>query len=89
MLSTQLCTHTPAHNTGTSSANAHEAINYDSFASWWNGVVSENETTRNFQSGIFRKTAALLKQYGTERKKILNIHNTISGLTQSGDQVMP
>ena len=72
-----------------SSANAHEAIDYGAFARWWNDIVSDNETKRNFQSGIFRKTAALLKQYGTDRKKIINIHNTISGMNDGGDQVIP
>ena len=84
-----MCTHALAHNTGMTSANAHEAIDYGLFASWWNDVVSENEQKRNFQSGIFRKTAALLRQHGTDRKKILDIHNTISGMNQSGDQVIP
>ena len=48
MLSIQMCTHALAHNTGMTSANAHEAIDYGLFASWWNDVVSENEQKRNF-----------------------------------------
>ena len=78
-----------SHLSGTHSVNAHESVDYQEFANWWNQAVSNNEKQQNFHTGIFRKTRSLLQQYGTERKKIINIHNTISGMTQSGDEVIP
>ena len=56
--------------TRTSSVNAHDAVNFDDFAQWWEGEVKQLEARRKFASKIFRKTPALLKQYAKERARL-------------------
>ena len=51
------------------SQNAHGAMDYASFAEWWNGRVEAYERDRNFCSGTFRKNAGLLKRHFNERMR--------------------
>jgi len=60
------------------SANVFDAVDYSAFAVWWESKVQELEKSRDWESGIFRKTTALLKKYGKERERVLNIHSTIA-----------
>ena len=72
---------------GVQSANTHDAIDFDAFAMWWNGVVKKNEESKEFGTGIFRKTAALLRAYYSERKRVLNIAATIAAVVPAaGDE---
>ena len=72
---------------GVQSANTHDAIDFDAFAMWWNGVVKKNEESKEFGTGIFRKTAVLLRAYYSERKRVLNIAATIAAVVPAaGDE---
>ena len=54
---------------------------------WWNGVVKKNEESKEFGTGIFRKTAVLLRAYYSERKRVLNIAATIAAVVPAaGDE---
>ena len=75
---------------GVQSANTHDAIDFDAFAMCGHVVEwrsKKNEESKEFGTGIFRKTAALLRAYYSERKRVLNIAATIAAVVPAaGDE---
>jgi len=59
------------------SAVVHDGIDFRAFATWWNKKVDAKETARDFTSGLFRKTPALLRMYHDQCKR--STASTVAG----------
>ena len=57
----------PAPRGATASADDRDGIDFNAFTLWWNYEVDAKEKGRDFTSGLFRKTAALLRLITTKR----------------------
>ena len=68
----------PAPRGATASSDDRDGIDFSAFTLWWNYEVDAKEKGRDFTSGLFRKTAALLRLHYKERLRILNIASTIA-----------
>ena len=75
----------PEFRSGSTSANAHEAIDFGAFADWWNAKIGELESAHDFSSGLFRKTAQLLRTHYKERERVINISTTIAQTNDDGE----
>jgi hypothetical protein len=53
-------------------------------ATWWDAYVDELEKNRDFSSGIFRKTEAILRSFYKERLRVINIASTDAQCSEPG-----
>ena len=66
------------------SQNSHDGWDFGAMAIWWNRYVDALEKKKDFSSGVFRKTEAVLRAFYKERTRIANVASTIAH--RSADQ---